>query len=261
MTTTEMLPNEAERNPIVRVVNGEAMANSRDVSAFFDKRHDDVLRAIDNLTAIEPDLRDRNFAETSVEVAMPNGGSKRARGVDMTRDGFTLLAMGFTGGKALRWKMRYIEAFNMMEVELRERPAFDPDKALNDPAWLRPALLAYTEKVIALEGKVEEMRPQVQALDRIAGSDGSFCITDAAKTLQVRPKDLFSFLRSHGWIYSRPSGGEIAYQSKLAAGLLEHKTTTVHRTDGSERTVTQVRVTAKGLTRLAQEFPSIGRVA
>lgn len=46
----------------------------------------------------------------------------------------------------------------------------------------------------------------------------------------------------------------IAYQDKLAAGLLEHKTTTVHRTDGSEKTVTQVRVTPKGLTRLAQEL-------
>lgn len=55
-------------------------------------------------------------------------------------------------------------------------------------------------------------------------------------------------------------GGEVAYQDKLAAGLLEHKTTTVYRSDGSEKTATQVRVTTKGLTRLAREFPPIARL-
>jgi len=259
MTDTEMLPNEAERNPIVRITDGEAMADSRDVAIYFGKEHKRVLQTIRELHCSD-DFRRHHFVLRE-EIQQHSTGASKTTFVMMTKDGFAFLAMGFTGTKAAWFKERYIMAFNAMEAELRERPAFDPDKALNDPAWLRPALLAYTEKVIALEGKVEEMRPQVQALDRIAGSDGSFCITDAAKTLQVRPKDLFSFLRSHGWIYSRAGGGEIAYQSKLATGLLEHKTTTVHRTDGSERTVTQVRVTAKGLTRLAQEFPSIGRVA
>ncbi|MTW19444.1 phage antirepressor Ant, partial [Rhodoplanes serenus] len=68
----------------------------------------------------------------------------------------------------------------------------DPMKALADPAALRGLLLTYSEKVIALEGEVAELRPQADALDRIAQSDGSLCITDAAKTLQVRPKDLFT---------------------------------------------------------------------
>ena len=137
-----------------------------------------------------------------------------------------------------------------------ERRAKDPMAALNDPSAMRGLLLTYSEKVIELEGAVEEMRPQVQALERIALSDGSLCITDAAKTLQVQPKALFSFLRSHRWIYSRPgTSHEVAYQDKLAAGLLEHKTTTVARSDGSEKTVTQVSVTPKGLTRLAKEFP------
>lgn len=140
-----------------------------------------------------------------------------------------------------------------------EGAAPDPMKMLSDPAAMRGLLLTYTEKVIALEGEVAEMRPQVQALERIAVSDGSLCITDAAKTLQVRPKSLFAFLRSHRWVYSRMGSGEVAYQDKLASGLLEHKTTTVYRSDGSEKTATQVRVTPKGLTRLAREFPPIGQ--
>lgn len=72
-------------------------------------------------------------------------------------------------------------------------------------------------------------------------------------------KALFAFLRSHRWIYSRQGSSDIAYQDKLATGLLEHKTTTVNRSDGSEKTATQVRVTPKGLGRLAREFPPIGK--
>lgn len=139
----------------------------------------------------------------------------------------------------------------------------DPVAVLNDPAAMRGLLLSYTEKVLEQQGQIEEMRPQVQALERIALSDGSMCITDAAKTLQVQPKALFGFLRAHRWIYSRGGGesGYIAYQDKLASGLLEHKTTTITKSDGYEKTVTQVRVTAKGLTRLAKEFPPVARAA
>ena len=138
----------------------------------------------------------------------------------------------------------------------------DPMAVLNDPAAMRGLLLNYTEKVIALEGAVEEMRPQAQALDRIAQSDGSLCVTDAAKTLQVSPKAPFRYLREHGWIYSRPGNAhDVAYQPRLASGDLEHKTTTILRADGTEKTTTQVRVTSKGLTKLAKLLPPVARLA
>lgn len=110
--------------------------------------------------------------------------------------------------------------------------------------------------------QIAEMTPKVEAFERLAVSNGSLCITDAAKTLGVRPKDLFDFLRSHGWIFS-PHGarGDVAYQVQLQRGLMEHKTTTVHRSDGSEKVVTQARITPKGLARLAQEFPPPAKAA
>lgn len=131
----------------------------------------------------------------------------------------------------------------------------DPMKALSDPAVLRGLLADYTERVLTLQGEVEEMRPSVQALDRIANTDGSMSITEAAKNLQAQPKQLFIYLRTHEWIYRRPgASADLAYQARLMAGFLEHKTTIVIRDDGSEKTVTQVRVTPKGLTRLAKEL-------
>ncbi|MBP2150103.1 phage regulator Rha-like protein [Xanthobacter flavus] len=53
---------------------------------------------------------------------MPRGGTRQVRSFDMTRDGFTLLAMGFTGAKALKFKLAYIAEFNAMEEALKAPP-------------------------------------------------------------------------------------------------------------------------------------------
>lgn len=231
--------------------SAEPTMSSLEIAEVVEKRHDNVKRTIDTLTERGVIVRPQIEDEPSTDAM----GRSRVTQVYRVgkRDSFVVVAQlspEFTARLVDRWQ----------ELEAG-RQAVDPMKALNDPATMRGLLLTYSEKVIELEGEVEEMRPQVQALERIAGSDGSLCVTDAAKTLQVQPKVLFRFLRSHGWIYTRAGGSsDIAYQDKLASGLLEHKTTTVFRSDGSEKTATQVRVTPKGLTRLAREIPSIGHV-
>ena len=147
-----------------------------------------------------------------------------------------------------------------IECERRSKQAAaDPTALLNDPAAMRGLLLTYTEKVIALETKVTErdklishIQPQAEALQRLSLANGSLCVTDTAKTLQVQPKKLFAILQQNKWIYKR-AGCEhwVGYQDKLQQQLLEHKTTTVTRTDGSEKITEQVRVTPKGLSKLS----------
>ncbi|TBL49387.1 DNA-binding protein [Obesumbacterium proteus] len=125
--------------------------------------------------------------------------------------------------------------------------------ALNDAEFLRGTLLSYSEKVIALEHKVEEMQPDVEALERIAKADGSMCITNAAKHLQVQPKFLFKMMSGSHWIYRRAGGKAwLAYQDRIQSGVLEHKVTTIERSDGSKKVVEQVLVTAKGLAKLSK---------
>jgi prophage antirepressor-like protein len=131
----------------------------------------------------------------------------------------------------------------------------DPIAALNDPATMRGLLLTYSEKVIALESKVEKQAPKVDGFDRISSADGSMCITDAAKTLQVRPKDLFQRLSAQGWIYRRTGGKHwVGYQCQLKRGVLIHKVTILALSDGIEKVTEQVRITPKGLTELAENF-------
>lgn len=101
--------------PIVSVKDGKVFANSKDVADYFGKRHDNVLRDVDTLigTASSTAL---SFEECPYRVS---DGGRYYRAFNMTRDGFTLLAMGFTGKKALQFKLQYIEAFNRMEAKFK----------------------------------------------------------------------------------------------------------------------------------------------
>lgn len=136
-------------------------------------------------------------------------------------------------------------------------PAAVPD--VRDPV-ARRLLIESLVRVDELESEVGRlsianaaMAPKANALDRMAGSSGSLCPTDAAKGLKVRPTDLFTFLRNNGWIYKRSSGGHyLGYQGKVDAGLLEHRVTVLNRADGSRKTVEQVLITPKGLARLSE---------
>ena len=115
------------------------------------------------------------------------------------------------------------------------------------------------QKRLVLEGVVAAQAPKVEALDRIASSDGSMCITDAAKTLQIQPRKLTQLLQEKGWVYRRPMGsGWLAYQDRIQQGLMEHKVTTGEKGDGHEWTNTQARITPKGLTKLADVIRQAG---
>lgn len=114
------------------------------------------------------------------------------------------------------------------------------------------ALTVLQATVERQKAQLEEAAPKAEALDRLSGADGSLGVTAAAKALCIRPKDLFGYLRHHGWIYKRAGGSAyLGYQTRVAAGLLDHKVTTVLRADGSEKVVEQVLVTPKGLAKLA----------
>jgi len=258
MATNDPITSPDPVQSLVRVREGKAFADSRDVASAFARQHKDVLKAYRNLECPQ----EFKAAQFCAVVIKDLDGVDVIDHVEMTRDGFTFLVMGFTGARAASWKVKYIEAFNRMEAELVSRPAIDPMQVLNDPAAMRGLLLTYTEKVLALEAENAEMLPKVEALDRIAEAHGTYCRTDAAKMLGQAPRTLIRWLREHGWTYRRVGMlDDLAYQSKIAAGLLDHKIETFDKADGTIGSRTQVRITAKGLTVLAQAFPPVVKVA
>lgn len=100
---------------LIELKNQEAVTTSIQVAEKFGKRHDNVMQAIVNLLK---NKETENFFHKS------NYKDERNRSYPMyymNRDGFSLLAMGFTGKKAIEWKIKYIEAFNTMESILNEK--------------------------------------------------------------------------------------------------------------------------------------------
>ena len=105
-------------NELVYLKNEQALADSMIVAELFGKRHDRVLRAIDNLVESLPKNGERKMFIQSRRKA---DDGRFHRMYLMNRDGFSLLVMGFTGKKALEWKLKYIDAFNQMEKVVMER--------------------------------------------------------------------------------------------------------------------------------------------
>lgn len=101
-------------NSLVSVVDGKVMVTSKQIADHFGKVHRDVMRAIKHELKTAGDFGVRNFALSSY-ISLQN---KKLECYTMTRDGFSLIAMGFTGEIAQQWKIKYIEAFNAMEREL-----------------------------------------------------------------------------------------------------------------------------------------------
>ena len=112
--------------PVVSIVNNHVTALSIDVAKFFGKRHDNVIRDIEDLISKLPKSRLLNFevSEISIPSNLKNVANKIIKAYRMTRDGFTLLVMGWTGEKALQFKLAWLDAFNRMEEQLRKQQIF-----------------------------------------------------------------------------------------------------------------------------------------
>lgn len=249
-----------DRTPVVRERQGDVFADSRDVARVFARQHKDVLRSIRKLISSEPILGRRNFAPFKINDLTGESTSH----YEMDRDGFTLLAMSFTGAQALRWKLRYIEAFNAMEARLRltrQRQGVDEGallEMLDDPETLRRMLGRYADRNQALLQQVEEMSERTSAYERLTKADGSVCITDAAKQIGCPPRRLFAWMRRNRWIYTRASSrADVAYQERIRQGVLEHRMRHVTLESGEERAFSQVVVTPAGIARLLGLMPGI----
>ena len=94
----------------------QAVTTSLVLAEVFEKKHQHVMEAIRKLT-----VENSTVKKMFVEDSYLNSRNQQQPMYYMNRDGFTLLAMGFTGSKAMEFKLKYIEAFNKMEEQIRNQ--------------------------------------------------------------------------------------------------------------------------------------------
>ena len=109
-------------NELVHLENDEAVCSSLEVAEKFGKRHDKLIAEIRRMYSdlIGKGSPQNGGAKFFFEATYENRGKQYPMYL-MNRDGFSLLVMGFTGKKALDWKLKYINAFNQMENIIREK--------------------------------------------------------------------------------------------------------------------------------------------
>ena len=104
-----------------RIVEGRPVTTSFIVAQYFEKQHKNVIRDIEELLAKKPALRGLNF-ELTQEIKQIGAATRSVPVYLIDRKGFSLLAMGFTGAKALDFKCAFYDQFERMEEALRNPP-------------------------------------------------------------------------------------------------------------------------------------------
>jgi len=155
--------------------NGKVVVSSRDIARVFEKRHDHVLRDIKNIITNDTDWGLPNFGEMSY----PDSYGRSQTEYVMTRDGFTLLVMGYTGEKAMQFKKAYIAAFNEMERKLAPRNYKEALLALVAAEEQREALEAQNKVLQITAAKYEGQTDTVELykVGEIAEELGTTAVT------------------------------------------------------------------------------------
>ncbi|HDZ5145552.1 TPA: Rha family transcriptional regulator [Campylobacter jejuni] len=149
-----------EQNVSFEVVGDQTYTTSLDISNVFKKEHKNILAKIDELP--QDEFRELNFKLT--ERTAKFGAVFRSKPYyKITRDGFSLLVMGFTGEKAYKWKIEFIKAFNEMEKRLRNIEYEKHDKlafrqSLGYKSQLAQQKQKYENEIKALKYDLEQSK-------------------------------------------------------------------------------------------------------
>lgn len=213
---------------VLSTKSGEPVASSRQVAENFGKEHKDTLESIRQILAAENSATKSMFYETTFE----NRGKQYPMYL-MNRDGFTLLAMGFTGKAALEWKLKYIAAFNEMEKKLAEQPK------LTRSQLLATALIAAHEELEEKDKQIETMKPKALFADAVSASSQSILVGEMAKLLsqngiQMGQNRLFSWMRENGYPIKdrKRTDYNMPTQKSMELRLFEIKETSIAHSDG-----------------------------
>lgn len=213
---------------VLSTKSGEPVASSRQVAENFGKEHKDTLESIRQILAAENSATKSMFYETTFE----NRGKQYPMYL-MNRDGFTLLAMGFTGKAALEWKLKYIAAFNEMEKKLTEQPQ------LTRSQLLATALIAAHEELEEKDKQIETMKPKALFADAVSASNQSILVGEMAKLLsqngiQMGQNRLFQWMRENGYLIKdkKRTDYNMPTQKSMELRLFEIKETSIAHSDG-----------------------------
>ena len=180
---------EITNTELVEVRNQQVVTDSRKVAEVFGKEHKHVLESIRQVLVAENSAT-KFFYEAEYEYR----GQKFPM-YYMNRDGLSLLVMGFTGKKAMQWKLKYIEAFNQMEQQQKTQLT-TADLFLQNALLMKQMETKQREQQKAIDRQQEILEKQQSTLDTLNG-----VCTDGTKRQKLNTL-IRNFVNTHGLQYA-----------------------------------------------------------
>lgn len=183
-------------NELIQIKNEQAVTSSLIVAEQFNKRHDQVLRDIDEILSKSPQKCGSLFEESTY---IHSQNKQEYRMFYMNRDGFSILAMGFTGTKAMDFKLDFINAFNVMEIELNS-----PEKIMARALRIANETLDNLKLENKMqEQQIKELKPKADYVDDILKNPGLVTITQIAKDYGMSGQEMNKVLKENGIQYKQ----------------------------------------------------------
>ncbi len=238
---------------VYKTEKGTPVTDSLKVAQVFGKEHRNVLKSIRNLLGSAQNLAHQNwFYQSTYQDAQ----SKLQPMFVMNRDGFSLLAMGLTGTKAMQFKVGFIEQFNKMETIVKEvaQRSYVP-QTLSEALRLAAD---QAEQIESQQKQIEAQKPRVLFSQAVETSKESVLIGELAKIIcqngvDTGEKRLFKWLRKNHYLCSQGERYNQPTQKYLEQGLFELRKITINVGDNTKvRTTTKV--TGKGQVYFVNKF-------
>ncbi|WP_249934189.1 phage antirepressor KilAC domain-containing protein [Marinilactibacillus psychrotolerans] len=247
-------------HPMIEIVNqhNQVVTTSKNVADNFGKYHKNIIRDIERL--LEEDRL--NFEPMFYEGEEPDSYGRPQKVYYMNRDGFSFLVMGFTGKRAIQFKLAYIEQFNQMEKQLIE--AAKDSYMIDDPVARAEKWIQEQEKTKQLALENESMKPKAAFADSVTASGDTILIRDLSRFLKqngmnIGQNRLFEKLRQDGYLIKSGSRRNTPTQKAMDLGLFKTTERTIQRSEGSQIKIT-TKVTGKGqyyfINKYLEEFNS-----
>lgn len=230
-------------NNLVIMKNKQAVTSSLQVAETFGKRHDHVLRDIEHVRKDLP-----NFGEMFVEANVPDSYGRDRKAYYLNRDGFTLLAMGFTGKEALNFKLQYIRAFNKMEASLQELGK--DSYQISDPVTRATKWIEEEKRRQELETENKELRIPALLGNAVSSSNDTVRVGTFAKILKqngynIGQNRFFEWLREHGYLIRSGQRRNTPTQYAMDLKVMSVRETVISTNHGSINKFTPL-ITGKG---------------
>ncbi|WP_375681936.1 MULTISPECIES: Rha family transcriptional regulator [unclassified Bartonella] len=216
--------------------------SSREIAELCGKQHAHIMRDIRQMLGeLYPEGGQSKFGSTYLDKQ-----GKPQNCYNLPKRECLILVSGYS----MTLRARIIDRWQELEKQ-----AAIPQIDYSSPQVMLGVLTYLKNENEQKDNIIANLKPKAMALESLQRHDGLFGLTEAAKILEMQPKQFILFLQQKGWVYRRAAGGNLLpYQDKIQKKLMDCPTITLQTASGIEKVIPCAKITAKGIGVLSQEL-------